>query len=201
MAIRIALLATAALLGVTACGGSGGKGGDDTPPINNPPPLAADEVQTAEGIYKGTIEGKLRVFRGIRYAAAPVGNLRFRAPEPPASFAGTADATQFRSNCFQPANPNPVGDEDCLFLNVWSHNDATIRPVLVFLHGGGSGGIGGDLATTEGSLLAENAGLIVVTLNRRTCVGRTRPGKRARHGRQLSRPGCHRRADLAAQQY
>lgn len=170
MTIRITLIATATLLGVAACGGGGGKGGDDTPPIINPPALAADEVQTAEGVYKGTIEGNLRIFRGVRYAAAPVGNLRFRAPEPPASFAGTADATQFRSNCFQPANPDPAGDEDCLFLNIWSHNDVTTRPVLVFLHGGGSGGIGGDLATSEGSLLAENAGLIVVTLNRRMSI-------------------------------
>lgn len=165
MTKRTGLISAAALLGLAACGGGGSK-----PPIIEPPPLAADEVRTAEGIYKGTIEGNLRVFRGLRYAAPPVGNLRFRAPEPPAAFAGTTDATQFGSNCFQPANANPVGDEDCLFLNVWSHNDTTTRPVLVFLHGGGGGGIGGDLATSEGSLLAENAGLIVVTLNRRMSI-------------------------------
>jgi para-nitrobenzyl esterase len=60
-----------------------------------------------------------------------------------------------------------VGTEDCLFLNIWSHDDAIVRPVIVFLHGGGANDIGGDWASTEGSSLAENAELVVVTLNRR----------------------------------
>ena len=173
MKVRFSLTIAAALLVITACGGSGGGSRDRSSnpgPESNPPPLAADEVRVTEGVYKGTIEGELRIFRGLRYAAPPVGQLRFKAPEPLPSFAGTADATQFGSNCFQPANPDPVGEEDCLFLNIWSHNDANTRPVLVFLHGGGGGGIGGDLATSEGSLLARNGDLIVVTLNRRMSI-------------------------------
>ena len=156
------LVTTAALICLGACGGGGGGG--------NPPPLAADEVRTAEGVYKGSIEGNLRVFRGLRFAAPPVGDLRFKAPAAPASFAGTNDATAFKSNCFQPASGGFAGEEDCLFLNIWSHNDSTVRPVLVFLHGGGGNNIGGNLATSDGATLAENGDIIVATMNRRMNV-------------------------------
>jgi hypothetical protein len=99
MAKIVRLAATMVLGFLGACGGGGGG----SKPIEPPPQLAADEVRTAEGVYKGSMEGNLLVFRGLRYAAPPVGSLRFKAPAPPASFAGTVDATAFRSNCFQPA--------------------------------------------------------------------------------------------------
>jgi len=157
------LVTTVAMVCLGACGGGGG---------NNPPeqPLAVDEVRTAEGVYKGSMEGNLRVFRGLRYAAPPVGSLRFKAPVAAASFAGTSDATAFKSNCFQPASGGSAGEEDCLFLNIWSHDDNTVRPVLVFLHGGGSNNIGGDLATSDGATLAVNGDIIVATMNRRMNV-------------------------------
>ena len=161
----IRLVTMVAVLCLAACGGGGGKKGPKPPPE-----LAADEVQTAQGIYKGSIEGNLRVFRGLRYAAPPVGDLRFKPPSPPAVFAGTTDATTFKANCFQPANAGSAGEEDCLFLNIWSHNDDTVRPILVFLHGGGTNGIGGDMASSDGAALAENGSIIVVTLNRRLSV-------------------------------
>jgi carboxylesterase type B len=166
----IQLFAAIVIVCLGACSGGNGGGAqpDPQPPID--PPLAADEVRTAEGVYKGAIEGNLRVFRGLRYAAPPVGNLRFRAPTPPTSFTGTNDATTFKSNCFQPAGGGSVGEEDCLFLNLWSHNDDTIRPVLVFLHGGGSNNIGGNLSTSIGTALAENGDIIVATMNRRMNV-------------------------------
>ena len=155
------------LVFAAGCGGGSGPAPVDPPIVILPPPLAADEVQTAEGVYKGSVEGNLLVFRGVRYAAPPVGNLRFKAPAAPAAFAGTRDATQFSENCFQTAGAGSVGAEDCLFLNVWSHDDDIERPVLVFLHGGGSNGVGGDMTTTDGAMLAENTDTIVVTLNRR----------------------------------
>jgi para-nitrobenzyl esterase len=166
------LISAVAIFLLSACGG----GSSTTPPVPPvpppppPPPLALDEIRTSEGVYKGSIEGDLRVFRGMRYAAPPVGDLRFRSPALPAAFAGTADATTFSANCFQPAGAGPVGEEDCLFLNIWSHNDNIIRPVLVFLHGGGSNNIGGDLATSDGAGLAENGDIIVATMNRRLNV-------------------------------
>ncbi len=153
---------------LVACGGGSNPG--TNPPVQDPPPIAVDEVRTAEGVYKGSMEGNLRVFRGLRYAAPPVGNLRFKAPAPLASFASTADATAFKPNCFQPASGGSAGEEDCLFLNIWSHDDSTVRPVLVFLHGGGSNNIGGNLATSDGATLAENGDIIVATMNRRMNV-------------------------------
>jgi para-nitrobenzyl esterase len=164
------LLTTVVIICLGACGGSGGKN-PRNPPDPPEPPLAADEVRTSQGVYKGAIEGNLRVFRGLRYAAPPVGDLRFKAPAAAATFAGTVDATAFKPNCFQPAiNGGSAGEEDCLFLNIWSHNDNTIRPVLVFLHGGGSNNIGGDLRSSNGALLAENGDIIVATMNRRLNV-------------------------------
>ena len=155
----------AAVLCLAACGGGGGKKGPKPPP-----PLAADEVQTAQGVYKGSIEGNLRIFRGLRYAAPPVGNLRFSPPAPATAFAGTTDATTFKANCFQPANTGSAGEEDCLFLNIWSHDDDTVRPVLVFLHPGASNNIGGNLVTSDGATLAVNGDIIVATMNRRLNV-------------------------------
>ncbi len=116
------------------------------------------------------IEGDLSIFRGVAYAAAPVGDLRFKAPQSPPAFSGVADASTFAPVCIQPSSFGPVGEEDCLYLNIWAHNDAVVRPVIVFLHGGNSGGVGGDLPTTEGSSFADHADAVVVTLNRRLAV-------------------------------
>lgn len=164
----VRIVALSIMLLFVACGGNGNAG--TNPPSSGTPPLAVDQAQTAEGIYQGTIEGDLLVFRGVRYAAAPVGDLRLKAPAPLAAFSGIADATQFPANCMQSAGAGAVGEEDCLFLNIWSHNDNTERPVLVILHGGFTGGVGGDLALIDGAMLAENADIIVVTLNRRLGV-------------------------------
>jgi len=144
--------------------------GRDTVVIVREAPVASLNVQTTEGVYQGSLEGPLRVFRGLRYAAPPTGNRRFKAPEAPAAFGGIADATQFGANCFQPSGGGPVGEEDCLFLNIWTHNDNVQRPVLVFLHGGSSNNVGGDMATTDGAGLAQNGDIIVVTPNRRQSV-------------------------------
>jgi para-nitrobenzyl esterase len=133
-----------------------------------PPTLAADEAITTEGIVRGSIEGGggLKVFRGIRYAAPPVGNGRFSPPQPPQSFTGVRDATQFGSVCLQSSGAGTTGDEDCLFLNIWAHT-GTVRPVIVFLHGGGANGAGGNSAVLDGEDLALGAEVVVVTLNRR----------------------------------
>ena len=170
------LLITVTLLAGCNSSSSGGSStapppvGPPPPPVSPPPPpapIGMDEAQTTEGVIRGTIEGDLRVFRGIRYAAPPTGQLRFAAAQAPAAFAGVRNATQFGSNCPQPSGSNVVGAEDCLFLNIWSHNDEVQRPVIVFLHGGGTNDIGGDWASSEGSALADAADLVVVTLNRR----------------------------------
>ncbi|MGV6808002.1 MAG: carboxylesterase family protein, partial [bacterium] len=130
--------------------------------------ILTDTVTTSEGTLKGLNEQfDLVVFRGVPYAAPPTGNRRFKAPEPPLAYSGTLDATHFSDVCLQQSGASVTGSEDCLYLNIWAHRDDEIKPVFVFLHGGGGGGVGGDMAATRGNALAHNADTIVVTLNRR----------------------------------
>ena len=165
MRSRILITALSGLM-FAACSGSGGSGGPPEP-IDPPPTLGPGQVSTAEGALQGATEGDLLVFRGVRYAAPPVGDLRFKAPQPPAAFAGVRNALDFGSNCTQLAGAGTVGQEDCLYLNVWAHADDTIRPVMVYLHPGAGNSVGGDLASTEPSEFAEATDVIVVSLNRR----------------------------------
>ena len=100
----------------------------------------------------------VRVFRGIPYAAPPVGNLRWREPQPAAHWEGVRKADQFGAMCTQPAfrgapsaNP-PKSSEDCLFLNVWTAAAAANdrRPVMLWIHPGGyQTGSGSPPASTE----------------------------------------------------
>ena len=121
------------------------------------------------GVVRGAAVPGGDVFRGLPYAAAPVGNLRWRAPRPPAAWRGVRDATQFGPSCPQApslfAPPGPQS-EDCLYLNVVT---PTLRhrahlPVLVWIHGGGLTQDGAR--NYDGSKLAA-AGAVVVTINYR----------------------------------
>jgi para-nitrobenzyl esterase len=109
------------------------------------------------------------VFRGLPYAAAPTGRLRWRAPQPPAEWHGVRDATVYAPSCPQPAGfKRGPQDEDCLYLNVFTpglqdHHEEH-RPVLVWIHGGGfTTGAGRDYDPTK--LTAD--GIVVVTINYR----------------------------------
>ena len=98
-------------------------------------------VCTRSGKIQGVIEGDLRAFRGIPYAAPPIGNLRWRPPEPPLDWKGVRDATTFGNVCPQiNFNGQLVGNEDCLVLNVFTSVTTPDhkQPVMVFLHGGGN---------------------------------------------------------------
>ena len=83
-------------------------------------------------------------FRGLPYAAAPIGQMRWRAPEPPAAWNGVRDATEFAPICPQPDRPYTIDvkDEDCLYLNVSTPELGNApgggRSVLVWIHGGGA---------------------------------------------------------------
>jgi para-nitrobenzyl esterase len=120
-------------------------------------------------------EDGLVVFRGIPYAAAPVGQLRFRPPQPPEDWKGVREATSFLPICPQPppsALESIPGDpteqsEDCLGLNIWSPGlDDARRAVMVFVHGGGFVSGASSVAVYNGSVLAR-LGVVVVTLNYR----------------------------------
>lgn len=118
------------------------------------------------GAVRGAAVSGGYAFRGLPYAAAPIGNLRWRPPQPPAAWDGIRDATQFAPSCPQPQGATVVGNEDCLYLNVSTptlHRDAE-RPVLVWIHGGGwTQGAG---SAYDGAKLAQN-GVVVVTINYR----------------------------------
>jgi para-nitrobenzyl esterase len=151
------------LLLLSGCGGSSSDSADANPLLEN-------EVAVAQGRLSGTLEGELRIFRGVRYAAALTPQRRFMAPLAAPKFSGIYDATQSGSDCAQPLGKNITGAEDCLFANIWAHRDSTVRPVIVFIHGGADGGVSGSMAAIDGATLAANAGVIVVTMNRRLGV-------------------------------
>lgn len=114
----------------------------------------------------------VRVWRGIPYAAAPIGSLRWRPPGAPAAWEGVLCATQFSADCPQapmPASRAPATDEDCLYLNVWSPSGAVegSLPVMVWFHGGAFVGGSGADARCEGAHLARE-GVVVVSFNYRT---------------------------------
>ena len=113
------------------------------------------------------------VFRGIPYAAPPVGNLRWRAPRPALHWKAVRDAAQLGKNCMQTqvySDIDPFAasvSEDCLNLNVWTASLSGPRsPVMVWIHGGGyRAGFGGE-ERHDGGRLARK-GVVVVTLNYR----------------------------------
>ena len=131
-------------------------------------------VTTAAGPVRGVAVGGVNVFKGIPYAAPPVGALRWKPPLPMPKWKQTRDATQFGSVCVQPkGKPDsiyfwklPAMSEDCLSLNIWMPAKAHNAPVFFWIHGGAlSGGAGSD-ALYDGTKFAER-GLVVVSINYR----------------------------------
>jgi para-nitrobenzyl esterase len=127
-------------------------------------------VSVDGGTIRGAAMSGLNVFRGVPYAAAPTGNLRWRPPAPPVAWQGVRDATQFGTSCPQVPSSFSTGpyDENCLFLNVYTKSrhgdDGEGLPVLVWIHGGGY--TQGDGRGFDGTKLAQD-GIVVVTINYR----------------------------------
>ena len=138
----------------------------------------ATSIRVAEGQLGGSVsaDGVVRSFKGIPYARPPVGELRWRAPQPPEPWEGLRDATRFGPTAPQPpVLPNSlyVGghehqSEDCLTLNVWTAADSSDArlPVMVWLHFGAYLYGGSSVPLYDGEDLARE-GVVVVTLNHR----------------------------------
>jgi len=130
-------------------------------------------VSTAGGKIRGYEENGVRIFKGIPYAAPPVGANRFLPPWPVASWSGVRDAMNYGPICPQPPSPPqfsklslPMDEAGCLTLNVWTPGlDDKKRPVMVWIHGG-SLNIGSG-AEYDGAKLAARGDVVVVTINYR----------------------------------
>ncbi|KCZ59341.1 carboxylesterase/lipase family protein [Hyphomonas chukchiensis] len=167
MTADLKTLAVIALIAVSGCVRS-----DNAHPVAD---VAADPtVDLRQGQLVGVREGDLEVFRGIPYAGAPIGDLRWKAPSPPPDWSGVLDATAFGPSCIQPPvperslyyDPPHQTSEDCLTLNIWTQSRSAKTPVVVWIHGG-SLRIGGSAQSMyDGSEFA-GRGVVFVSLNYR----------------------------------
>jgi para-nitrobenzyl esterase len=133
--------------------------------IDTSPPI----VQTSQGAISGKLINAVRTYLGIPYAAPPVGDLRWQAPQPAAAWSGTRDGTTAGGRCAQPLSeisPESI-NEDCLYLNVHVPDDigSGTLPVMVWVHGGAF--LSGSGADYDMSILARKAHAVIVTLNYR----------------------------------
>jgi para-nitrobenzyl esterase len=154
----VALLLACSLL--SGCGSSGLNAGQPT-------------VTVSGGALTGTQEDGVNRFLGIPYAAPPVNDLRWRAPQPAAAWDGTRDASKFGPDCVQngprgaPPDTSRPASEDCLTLNIWAPANANGElPVMVWIHGGGYMFGSGSQPNVDGTQFAK-MGVVLVTLNYR----------------------------------
>jgi para-nitrobenzyl esterase len=143
-------------------------------------PAEDQPVRLTTGLVSGARAGEgeqsVRVYKGIPFAAPPVGKLRWQAPQPPAAWEGVRECTKFSSVC--PQLPYPEGSiyasapepqsEDCLYLNVWTPAKAATDklPVMVWIHGGALTRGSGSRDVYDGANLARR-GVVLVTINYR----------------------------------
>lgn len=153
-------------------------GGCAEPPAESAPEALETRVEVASGTLEGApseTSSEVLAFRGVPYAAPPVGERRWRAPEPVADWRGVRRARDFAPACWQAIRRDgfyAMGeiprDEDCLYLNVWTAAESPDerRPVMVWIHGGAFVFGSGSVPTYDGTALAEK-GAVVVTVNYR----------------------------------
>jgi para-nitrobenzyl esterase len=133
---------------------------------------AAPTVSITQGVLAGVNNGYIESFKGIPYAAPPIGDLRWRPPQLAHKWSGIRDADRFGNDCTQiPVSwddtpPTTQPSEDCLYLNVWRPHAAARLPVLVWIHGGGFVNGASSAALYDGAHFAKD-GIVFVSINYR----------------------------------
>lgn len=157
------LLFGGALLALTACASC-----SSAPTAQ----LADNQAQTLAGIVEGQLDGDIVIYRGVPFAAAPVGDLRWREPQPVQPWDSIRPCLEFGDD---PMQPNLFGDmnflakgrsEDCLYLNIWAPVKAEKAPVLIYFNGGGLMCGSGSEPRYAGDSLAHH-GIVSITANYR----------------------------------
>jgi len=127
-------------------------------------------IKLDSGRISGLHQDGIWTYLGIPYAKPPVGNLRWKPPEPPQHWSGTRQCIKFGPSCPQPPSDEQVGQtsEDCLYLNVWTPAKSSSEklPVMVWIHGGAFAEGSGSEPTYNGRNLSKQ-GVVVVTINYR----------------------------------
>jgi para-nitrobenzyl esterase len=134
----------------------------------------AASARVDSGIVQGSVDNGVVSFKGIPFAAAPVGPLRWRPPQRVKHWAGVRSAVSYGPDCMQvpfPGDAAPLGvtpEEDCLYLNVWrpAHATSSKLPVMVWLYGGGFVNGGSSPPEYDGSAFARD-GIVLVSFNYR----------------------------------
>ncbi len=139
----------------------------------------APVIEAPAGAVQGTSDGTIASFKGIPYAAPPVGEARWQPPRPATEWDGVRDATEFGAACYQPTIPGAANgiyyeevgrmSEDCLSLNIWTPENAENAPVFVWIHGGALVSGASSFKMYDGARMAEQ-GVIVVSINYRLGV-------------------------------
>ncbi|HTS06898.1 MAG TPA: carboxylesterase/lipase family protein [Candidatus Eisenbacteria bacterium] len=135
---------------------------------------SAPQAKTRTGTVEGKTDGKVNAFLGIPYAAPPVGDLRWKVPQPAAKWSGVRKANEFGNHCMQGnvfgdmVFHDPGASEDCLTLNIWVpvRHESGKLPVMVWIYGGGFVAGTTSESRQDGSNLAQH-GVIVVSMNYR----------------------------------
>lgn len=171
----IMAVAAAAALVLSSCSGGGsslqGYQGEDTFQYST---SGCPQVKVQQGVLEGTLESGIKIFRGVPFAAPPVGDLRWKAPQPVQPWTGVREAKKFGDD---PMQGNPFGDmsfnaekksEDCLYLNIWTPAKSASDglPSVIYFNGGGLYAGSGSEPRYAGEAMARE-GIISITANYR----------------------------------